>query len=73
MRDRSATKLISDWQFHLGEQLIDMKSESNDRQSLIVALTEKNLYCIKDSGLLLWSKRLDFHPICCTLQSLRTK
>ena len=65
------SKLISEWQFTLNEPLIDLQAVKNEQMSFILALGEKNMYCIKDTGIPLWSKKLEYHPMCFALQTSR--
>ena len=57
------SKLLSEWDFEVDESILDL--QTTDR--FIVAMGEKYLYCLKDTGILLWTKKLDYHPIALTL------
>ena len=54
---------MSDWEIELGEPAIDVQTIG----SHIVTLTERHLYCLKDTGSIVWTRKLDYHPMCCSL------
>jgi len=59
----SGSKVICEWEFEVGELIIDLKTTDH----FIVALGEKYLYCLKNTGIVLWTKKLDYHPIALNL------
>jgi len=58
-----SNKILFDWELELGESVIDLKATG----TFIVALGEKYLYCVKDTGSILWAKKFDYHPVALTL------
>lgn len=60
----SSNKLLSDWEFELGEAALDVQYIG----TYVVTLGERHLYCLKDTdGTIVWTRKLDYHPMCCTL------
>lgn len=57
-------KILTEWELELGEPALDIQQSG----SFIVVLGERHIFCLNDSGLIHWVKRLDYHPMCCTLQ-----
>ena len=62
-------KSRSDWELELGEPAVDLQTIG----SFIVVLGERHLYCLKDTGSVVWTRKLDYHPMCCNLLIPRTK
>lgn len=60
----SSNKILSDWEFELGEAALDVQYIG----TYVVTLGERHLYCLKDTdGTIVWTRKLDYHPMCCTL------
>ena len=55
--------MLSEWEIELGESIIDLRASG----TFIVAMGEKYLYCLKDTGVVLWAKKFDYHPVALTL------
>ena len=56
-----------DWTLQLGEPVVDIKTiDVEDGPSIIIVLGERNLFCLKDSGTMLFSKNLET-PVTCVL------
>ena len=65
----SSGKLFSDWRYLLHEPMIDARQAKNAADcTSIVVLSERAIYCLKDSGVLLWTKKADYHPMCFAVQ-----
>ncbi len=62
------SKLFSDWRFNLNEAPVDVQTVRKDQLTFVVVLGERNIYCLKESGVLLWTKKMDYHPMCLSLQ-----
>ncbi|XP_015784320.1 protein PTHB1 isoform X2 [Tetranychus urticae] len=59
----SGRRVTPDWSLQIGEPLIDLQAHTLSKKfSLIVALGERNLYIIRDSGIVSWMKKLNFTP-----------
>ncbi|KAG5900310.1 hypothetical protein JTB14_026318 [Gonioctena quinquepunctata] len=60
------TKLTYDWCYNLGETIIDISviEDAVNKQSSIMILGEKNLFCLNDRGRIKFMKRLEYSPIC---------
>lgn len=64
-KDNSGLRIESDWNFNIGEYVIDMKVLSNsNKETLIMVLGERNLFCLSDTGKIKFVKRFDFTPLC---------
>lgn len=61
-------KVLSDWELELNEPAIDLKSIG----SFVIVLSERHLYCLKESGSITWMRKLDYHPMCCHVIIPRT-
>lgn len=59
-------KIFSEWLYNLGESVIDIQviNDLVNRETWIMVLGEKNLFCLTESGTLKFMKKLDFCPIC---------
>ncbi|XP_050305272.1 protein PTHB1 [Anthonomus grandis grandis] len=59
-------KMLSEWTYNLGEWPVDIQviNDVNNRQTWIVVLGEKNLFCLSENGQLKFMKKLDYCPIC---------
>ena len=66
-QDNVQSKLMSDWELELTESVVDIQTIGLS----IVVLSEGHLYCLKDNGSMLWTRKLDYHPMCCTLVTPR--
>lgn len=66
--DEVGKKVTSNWTYNLGEDVLDMRciTCSNHKESFIVILGERNLYCLTDNGSLKFMKRFEYAPSCCT-------
>ena len=63
----SGKRVAPDWNLGLGQPLLDlqvMQSTDMDEPSVLVALNRQGLSAVLDTGTLLWSKRLEFSPLC---------
>ncbi|XP_044271066.1 protein PTHB1 [Tribolium madens] len=58
-------KVCSDWTFNLGEGIIslDVVQDSTSRETYIMVLGERSIFCLSDSGKLKYMKRLEFSPL----------
>ena len=64
-------KLVSDWNFGVGEPISDIQvipSHDKDDPSTVVILGRQTLRTVLDTGGTLWSKRLESSP-CCMITS----
>lgn len=61
-------KIVSEWQFDLNEAVIDIQviNDVVNKESRLVVLGEKNLFCLTDSGRLRFMNKLGYSPICMT-------
>nr|XP_015212539.1 PREDICTED: protein PTHB1 isoform X2 [Lepisosteus oculatus] len=61
----SGKRLVADWTLMIGEQALDICIPSfNHSASTIFVLGERNLYCLKDNGQILFMKKLEYNPSC---------
>ncbi|CAH0555835.1 unnamed protein product [Brassicogethes aeneus] len=62
----SATKVSPNWIYNLGECAMDIKviEDNAKKESSIMILGERNLFCLSDRGRLKFMKKLDYSPIC---------
>ncbi|KAJ9592376.1 hypothetical protein L9F63_015944, partial [Diploptera punctata] len=61
----SGRRLLPDWTYNLGEAALDIQVVvwSNSYCDIVI-LGERNLFCLKDNGTLLFMKRLEYKPCC---------
>ncbi|XP_067456594.1 protein PTHB1 [Thunnus thynnus] len=58
-------RLMPDWTLVLGEQALDLSVPSfSHSSSSIFVLGERNLYCVRDNGMIRFMKKLEFNPSC---------
>ncbi|XP_063927791.1 protein PTHB1 [Zophobas morio] len=64
--DDVGKKVTADWKFNLGEAVtdLDVVEDPSSRESFIMVLGERNMFCLSDIGKLKYMKRLDFSPTC---------
>nr|XP_023015826.1 protein PTHB1 [Leptinotarsa decemlineata] len=57
----SPGKVISEWSYNLGETILDISviEDVNSKQSSIVILGERNLFCLNEKGKMKFMKKLD--------------
>ncbi|XP_019878207.2 protein PTHB1 [Aethina tumida] len=69
------TKIAYDWTYNLGESISDIKAieDNMKKESAIMILGERNLYCLSDKGRLKFMKKLDYSPICFNTYYLEEK
>nr|CAI5860311.1 unnamed protein product [Callosobruchus analis] len=63
---KKKTNLIHSWCYNLGEYVLDMQTLDDDRgnkESWIIVLGERNLFCLKSKGKLKFMKRLEYTPV----------
>lgn len=66
--ENAGHKVMSSWSYDIGEEILDMKCVSSyyNKESFIVILGERNLYCLNDNGSINFMKRLEYPPSCFT-------
>ncbi|XP_061632773.1 protein PTHB1 isoform X2 [Phyllopteryx taeniolatus] len=58
-------RLTPDWTLILGEQALDISVPSfSHSPSSIFVLGERNLYCLRDNGVIYFMKKMEFNPSC---------
>lgn len=59
-------KVVASWAFNLGETLLDIKSIRNNilQETYTVALSEHNVTCFNENGIVKFTKRLQYTPHC---------
>lgn len=66
--ENAGRKVTSNWTYEIGEEILDMKCISSyyNKDSFIVALGDRNMYCLNDNGSINFMKRLEYPPSCFT-------
>ncbi|XP_031350274.1 protein PTHB1 isoform X2 [Photinus pyralis] len=63
--DCSGTKIAHNWAYNVGEDVIDLHYVLDAyNEGYIIAVGEKHLFCLSESGILKFVKKLDYTPIC---------
>nr|XP_061789353.1 protein PTHB1-like [Nerophis lumbriciformis] len=58
-------RLTPDWTLILGEQALDISVPCFSHSAMFIfVLGERNLYCLRDNGLIYFMKKLEFNPSC---------
>ncbi|CAH1154117.1 unnamed protein product [Phaedon cochleariae] len=59
-------KVIPEWVYNIGEAFIDISvaEDKVNKQSWVIILGERNLFCLSDRGRIKFMKRFEFSPIC---------
>lgn len=69
--DSSGKKPNDCWSLNLGESLIDMQVvKFLSTKESIVALGERNMYALSDTGRILFMKHFEYSPVCFTTYGL---
>lgn len=62
----SKPEMIPEWKYNLGESIIDLFviNDAINKDTWIMVLGERNLFCLTENGRTKFMKRLDYCPIC---------
>ncbi|BES97676.1 Bardet-Biedl syndrome 9 [Nesidiocoris tenuis] len=63
-------KLVSSWSYNIGEPIQSIQYQGvTTTEAAIFVLTDWNLYCFNETGVMKFCKRLQYSPLCCTIYS----
>ncbi|XP_069672728.1 protein PTHB1 isoform X2 [Periplaneta americana] len=61
----SGRKILADWSYNIGEAALDVAAITWATSYCdIIILGERNIFCIRDNGTLVFMKRLEYKPCC---------
>lgn len=64
-----------DWNYNIGEAVLDINviDDVINKESSILVLGERNIFCLNANGKMLFMKKFDFSPICFHVYPLGSK